>query len=65
MELVFSFQAKPDQVESLWTLVVQREDRIFVAETGYGKSVIPQLLPLLIKNSTVLILLPLNFNPNP
>ena len=44
----------------LWSLLVEREDRIFVAKTGYGKSVVPQLLPLIIKNSIVIILLPLN-----
>jgi hypothetical protein len=60
VELVFGFQAKPDQVESIWSLLVQKEDRILVAKTGYGKGVIPQLLPLLVKDSIVLILLPLN-----
>jgi superfamily II DNA helicase RecQ len=60
VELVFGFQGKSDQVESIWSLLIQREDRILVAKTGYGKSVVPQLLPLIMKNSTVLILLPLN-----
>jgi hypothetical protein len=60
VELVFRFQGKSDQVESIWSLLIQREDRILVAKTGYGKSVVPQLLPLIMKNSTVLILLPLN-----
>lgn len=60
VKLVFGFQGKSDQVESIWSLLVQREDRILVAKTGYGKSVVPQLLPLLVKNSIVLILLPLN-----
>jgi hypothetical protein len=32
----------------------------FVAKTGYGKSVVPQLLPLIMKNSIVFTLLPLN-----
>src|SRR6202007_698069 len=57
VELVYGFQGKP---ESIWSLLVQREDRILVAKTGYGKSVVPQLLPLIMKNSTVLILPPLN-----
>jgi hypothetical protein len=52
VELVFGFQGKSDQVELIWPLLVQREDRILVAKTGYGKSVVPQLLPLLVKNST-------------
>jgi hypothetical protein len=39
---------------------VQREGRILVAKTGYGTSVVPLLLPLLMTNSIVLILLPLN-----
>lgn len=60
VELVFGFQAKPDQVESIWSLLVQKEDRILVAKTRYGKSIILQLLPILIKDSIVLIFLPLN-----
>ena len=60
VELVFGFQAKPDQVEMIWSLLVLKEDRILVAKTGYGKSVIPQLLPLLIKDSIVPTLLLLN-----
>ena len=60
VELVFGFQGKSDQVGSIWLLLIQREDRILVVKTGYGKSVVPQLLPLIMKNSTVLILLPLN-----
>ena len=60
MEVVFGFQGKPEQVESIWSLLVEREDRISVAKTGYGKSVVPQLLPLIIKNSIVITLLPLD-----
>jgi hypothetical protein len=45
VEVVFGFQGKPEQVESIWSLLVEREDRIFVAKTGYRKSVVPQLLP--------------------
>ena len=37
----------------MWSLVFDREDRILVAKTGYGKSVVPRLLPLI-------VLLPLN-----
>jgi len=41
VEVVFGFQGKPEQVESIWSLLVEREDRISVAKTGYGKSVVP------------------------
>jgi superfamily II DNA helicase RecQ len=44
----------------LWSLVFDREDRILVAKTGYGESVVPQLLPLLTRSSIVIVLLPLN-----
>ena len=60
MELAFGFTAKLEQVDLLWSLVFDREDRILVAKTGYGKSVVPQLLPLLTPSSIVIVLLPLN-----
>ena len=60
MELAFGFTAKLEQVDLLWSLVFDREDRILVAKTGYGKSVVPQLLPLLTRSSIVIVLLPLN-----
>ena len=42
-------------------LYFDREDRILVAKTGYGKSVVLQLLPLLTRSSIVVIVfLPLN-----
>jgi superfamily II DNA helicase RecQ len=44
----------------LWSLVFDREDRILVAKTGYGKSAVPQLLPLLTRSSIVIVLLLLN-----
>jgi hypothetical protein len=60
VELAFGFTAKLEQVGLLWSLVFDREDRILVAKTGYGKSVVPQLLPLLTRSSIVIVLLPLN-----
>ena len=60
VELAFGFTAKLEQVDLLWSLVFDREDRILVAKTGYGKSVVPQLLPLLTRSSIVIVLLPLN-----
>ena len=60
VELVYGFPAKKDQVQSLHSLLVRKEDRILIAKTGYGKSVVPQLLPLLSPDSIVLIILPLN-----
>jgi superfamily II DNA helicase RecQ len=53
-------QAKLEQIDLLWSLVFDREDRILVAKTGYGKSVVSQLLPLLTRSSIVIVLLPLN-----
>ena len=60
MTLAFGFTAKLEQVDLLWSLVFDREDRILVAKTGYGKSVVPQLLPLLTRSSIVIVLLLLN-----
>jgi superfamily II DNA helicase RecQ len=60
VELAFGFTAKLEQVDLLWSLIFDREDRILIAKTGYGKSVVPQLLPLLTRSSVVIILLPLN-----
>jgi hypothetical protein len=60
VELAFGFTAKLEQVDLLWSLVFDREDWVLVAKTGYGKSVVPQLLPLLTRSSIVIVLLPLN-----
>jgi hypothetical protein len=43
VELAFGFTAKLEQVDFLWSLIFDREDRILIAKTGYGKSVVPQL----------------------
>ena len=60
VELAFGFTANLEQIDLLWSLVFDREDRILVAKTGHGKSVVPQLLPLLTRSSIVIVLLPLN-----
>jgi hypothetical protein len=60
VELAFGFTAKLELVDLLWSLVFDREDRILVAKTGYGKSAVPQLLPLLTRSSIVIVLLLLN-----
>jgi hypothetical protein len=61
-ELTIGFTAKLEQVDLLLSLIFNREDRILVAKTGYEKSVVPHLLPLLTRSSSyvVIILLPLN-----
>ena len=36
VELAFGFTAKLEQVDLLWSLVFDREDRILIAKTGYS-----------------------------
>ena len=36
VELAFGFTVKLEQVDLLWSLVFDREDRILIAKTGYS-----------------------------
>ena len=59
-QLVYDFIPKREQAEALWWLIFEKKDLLLVAKTSFGKSLILQLLPCLIRDSIVLILLPLN-----
>lgn len=59
-QLVYGFLPKPEQAEALWWLLFEKKDLLLVAKTSFGKSLILQLLPCLIRDAIVLILLPLN-----
>lgn len=43
----FGFDAKPKQIEAIYSLVVERKDTILIAQTGFGKSLVFQVIPLL------------------
>ena len=60
VKIAFDFHAKVEQVEAIWRLLIQRQDVILVAQTSFGKSLIFQMLPLLVDDGLVLNILPLN-----
>lgn len=59
-KLVYGFDPKPEQAEALWWLIFEKKDLLLVAKTSFGKSLILQLLPCLVRDAIVLVLLPLN-----
>jgi len=60
VKITFEFDAKAEQVEALWRLIIRKQDVILVAQTSFGKSLIFQMLPLLVDNALILTILPLN-----
>ena len=54
------FQAKNEQVTCIQRLIYNRINVILIAQTGFGKSLIMQVISILCKNTTSLIFLPLN-----
>ena len=60
--VVFGFPLHEAQIEAIWTLFYERRDLFLLAKTGFGKSLIFQLLPFMIPAPTsevVLVLMPL------
>jgi superfamily II DNA helicase RecQ len=60
IKIAFDFDAKEEQVEVLWRLLIRKQDTILVAQTSFGKSLIFQMLPLLISGAIIIIIMPLN-----
>ena len=60
IKIAFNFDAKKEQIEVLWQLLILKKDTILVAQTSFGKSLIFQILPLLVSGGIILIILPLN-----
>lgn len=59
-EIVFSFTLQRAQVDTIWTLFYERHDLLLVAKTGFGKSLMFQLLLFMINpTGVVIILMPL------
>jgi superfamily II DNA helicase RecQ len=60
IKIAFGFNGKKEQIEVLWQLLFQKQDTILVAQTSFGKSLIFQILPLLVSGGMIVIILPLN-----
>jgi superfamily II DNA helicase RecQ len=55
----FGYEPHEEQLEAIKTLVVDQEDLILIACTGFGKSMVFQSIPLL-RSGICLIIMPLN-----
>ena len=60
VKIAFDFHAKVEQVEAIWQLLIQKQDVILVTQISFEKSLIFQMLPLLIDDSLILNILLLN-----
>ena len=59
-QILFSFILRDAQVEAIWTLFYEQKDFLLLARTGFGKSLIFQLIPFMLNpTGVVLILMPL------
>ena len=56
---VFDKTPRPEQLEAIRTLVVDRKDLILIAKTGFGKSLVFNSVPFL-RGGVALIIMPLN-----
>lgn len=58
--LVFSFTLQGAQVDAIYTIFYEKQDFLLLAKTGFGKSLIFQLLPFMLHlTGVVIILIPL------
>lgn len=58
--IIFGFTLDEAQVDAIWTLFYEQRDLLLHAKTGFGKSLIFQLLPFMTSpTGIVLILMPL------
>ena len=56
----FEFNPKDKQIDAIRTLVNEKRDTLFIARTGYGKSIVFQATPLMYpETKTALIIMPL------
>ena len=55
--VIFDFTFQEAQVDAVWTLFYKRKDLLFLAKTGFGKSLIFQLLPFMFEPTEVVIIL--------
>lgn len=58
--IVFGFSLREAQINAVWTLFYQKKDLLLLARTGFGKSLIFQLIPFMPEpTGVVIILMPL------
>ena len=57
---IYPHSGRPEQLEALRWLIFKRKDMILVAKTSFGRSIIMQVMPCLVRSLIVLIILPLN-----
>jgi len=57
---IFGFEPRPKQLEALVCVIAERKDLILIAKTSFGKSLIPQAIPLLLPGKVIICILPLN-----
>lgn len=58
--VIFGFTLQESQVNAVWTLFYEQRDLLLLAKTGFGKSLIFQLLPFMFEpTGIVIILMPL------
>lgn len=55
--IAFGFALKEAQVDAIWTLFYAKKDLLLLAKTGFGKSLIFQLIPFFVEPSGVVIIL--------
>ena len=52
-QVVFGFVLHDAQIEAIWTLFYEQRDLLLMAKTGFGKSLIFQLLPFMMPQTVV------------
>ena len=57
---LYPYRGRAEQLEVLRWLLFEEKDMILVARTSFGKSMIMQAMPCLLRASVVIIILPLN-----
>jgi superfamily II DNA helicase RecQ len=56
---IYDSEARSGQIDCISWMLYQKEDPILVAKTSFGKSLIMQVLPILVPQSIILIVVPL------
>jgi len=59
LESLLPFQPRDSQIEAIQYLAVNQQDLILIAPTGWGKSVVFQVIPAL-RGGICLMIMPLN-----
>ena len=59
IERIYPYKGKAEQIEAIRTLIYDRKDLILIAKTSFGKSMIPQAVSALRRNSITIMIIPL------